>query len=383
MFKKKNIILLFIIFCLFFSPSAAKAQNPNINAKYAIVCDVETGRILWGKNINIKRPMASTTKIMTAILAIEKGNLNEMVTVTPTACSIGGSSIWLKPGEQLTIRELLYGMMLKSGNDAATAVAQHIAGSVSDFVKMMNNKAIEIGAYNTSFANPHGLDDHNHYSTALDLSIIAAYALKKPIFSEIVKTREATISWHDQGGKRYLRNINKLLWIYPQADGVKTGYTSRAGHCLVASATQNDWQLVSVVLKCPSRYTLWNDSIELLEYGFSTYYRYNAVKKNQIIKTIEVKNGKRDIVAVLNTKEINLPLKKGEEDNVKVVVDLPEHVEAPVKKKQILGKLKVYLDSKLMGESDLVAEISIERKTFIDIFYKMLNTWLMISEAGL
>ncbi len=382
MLKKKNIIL-FIIFCLFFSTSAAKAQGPTISAKYAIIRDVETGRILWGKNINIKKPMASTTKIMTAILAIEKGNLNEMVTVTPTACNIGGSSIWLKPGEQLTMKELLYGMMLKSGNDAATAVAQHIAGSVPDFVKMMNAKAIEIGAYNTSFANPHGLDDHNHYSTALDLSIIAAYALKIPFFSEIVKTKEITISRYNQGGKRYLRNINKLLWKYPEADGVKTGYTSRAGHCLVASATLNDWQLVSVILKCPSRYTLWNDSIELLEYGFSTYYRYNVVKKNQIIRTVKVKNGKRDIVTVLSKEEINLPLKKGEENKVKVVVDLPEHVKAPVEKNQILGKLRVYLDSKLMGGSDLVAEISVERKTFIDIFYKMLNNWLTISKTGL
>lgn len=372
---KLKIVLSLIIFLLLFT-SFAYAEELNVNAKSAILYDMETGRILWGKNINVKRPMASTTKIMTAVIALEKGNLDDTVTASPKACAISGSSIWLQPGEKLKLKDLIYGMMLKSGNDAATAVAQHIGGNVETFVEMMNKKAIDLGAYNTSFANPHGLDDHKHYSTALDLAIIGSYALKNPQFAQIVKTKQKIIDSTNKQKRRQIMNINKLLWQYEGADGVKTGYTSMAGHCLVGSATRDGWQLISVVLKCPSRYCIWQDTIKLLKYGFNNFYKYNAVKKHQIITTVEVLNGKADKLALLSKEDINIPLKKGEEQKVNIKVKIPDKIEAPITKNQPIGKLMVYFDSKLIKETELVAEVAVERKSFIDIINRFLNTWI-------
>ena len=222
-------------------------EDLNINARSAIVMDFESGRVLFEKNAYQKRPMASTTKVMTAIVALENGNLDDHVTVSRNAASIHGSLMHLGAGETLTLRELMYGLLLCSGNDAAIAIAEHIGGSVDGFLEMMNNKAKEIGAINTNFTSPHGLDGVGHYSTAYDMALITRYALKIPVFNEIVKTTSIQI------GNRYLHNTNEMLTSYQGADGVKTGYTGKAGRCLITSATRDGRRFISVVLFCDSR----------------------------------------------------------------------------------------------------------------------------------
>jgi D-alanyl-D-alanine carboxypeptidase (penicillin-binding protein 5/6) len=244
-------------------------------AKAAVVMDVETGRVLFSKNPYEKLPMASTTKIMTTLVAVESGKLNETVKVSNRAAFTEGSSIYLKPGEALTVEELLYAIMLRSGNDASMAVAEHIGGSVEGFVEMMNQKAKEIGALNTHFANPHGLDNPQHYTTAYDLALIASHALRNSKFAEIVKTKNKTISGPPHvNWDRAMQNKNKMLWQYEGGDGVKTGFTNRAGRCLVSSATHEGWQLCSVVLNCGP---MWEESTHLLNYGFGNYSKQKVV----------------------------------------------------------------------------------------------------------
>ncbi len=268
---KKFVFYLFIL--LYFMSSVkvyANSDYPSIFAKSAIVIDQETGRVLYEKNSHEKLPMASTTKIMTLLVALEKGNLKDIVTVSKRAASVGGSSIWLSPGEKIDMESLLYGLMLNSGNDAATAIAEHIGGSVENFAKIMNEKAKEIGAYDTHFVTPSGLDIgiDDHYTTAYDLALITRYAFRYPKFAEIVSTKEKTIPWEGKEWDRYLRNKNKLLWIYEGADGVKTGFTNKAGRCLVSSATREGRRFIAVVLNSPP---MWEDSIKILDYAFSKY----------------------------------------------------------------------------------------------------------------
>ncbi|HOL18259.1 MAG TPA: D-alanyl-D-alanine carboxypeptidase family protein, partial [Bacillota bacterium] len=275
-------------------PAAAAAENElateegGITARAAILMDRETGRVLWEKNAQLRLPMASTTKIMTAILALELGNEADVITTSKRAAATEGSSIWLEEGEQKTLEELLYGLMLLSGNDAAVAIAEHIAGSVENFAALMNEKAAAIGATNTHFCNPHGLPDDRHYTTAYDLALISAYALQNERFREIIRTPEYIISWPGREWDRVLQNQNRLLELYPGGDGVKTGWTKEAGRCFVGSATREGWQLVAVVLNAPQ---MWEDTMRLLDYGFETYSRQKVLYQGQVICTAEVYKG--------------------------------------------------------------------------------------------
>ncbi len=244
-----------------------KPNAPTVTADAAVLMDACTGQILYDKNAGLRMPPASTTKIMTALLALEGGELGQVVTVSPEAASVGEASLELRAGEKLTLEELLYGAMLRSGNDACVAIAEHIAGTESNFVLLMNQKAKMIGANDTGFKNTNGLPAAGHYSTARDLAVITCYALKNPTFQKIVSTRGKLIG---RQGERYLNNTNRLLWSYAWANGVKTGTTNEAGHCLVASARRGDTQLISVVLHSDDR---WADSIKLLDYGFDSFDR--------------------------------------------------------------------------------------------------------------
>ena len=210
---------------------------------------------------------ASTTKIMTAILAIEKGNLEDKIKISSRAAAMPGTRMGLRPGEEQTLRDLLYGLMLSSGNDAATAIAEYVSGAEDRFALLMTSKARELGMKKTTFKNASGLPAVNHYTTANDLALLAGYALKNPVFTEIVQTKVASITNSRSNVTRSLTNHNKLLWQYPYTTGIKTGYTRRAGKCLVASATQNDTTLITVVLKSG---TMYNDSINLFDFGFQT-----------------------------------------------------------------------------------------------------------------
>lgn len=242
--------------------------------------DYTTGQILYQKNAFTKRPPASTTKILTAIIAIESGNLDRTIIATKNAANADGSSIYLKAGEQHSLKELLYGILLNSGNDASIAVAENLAGSEQKFAKLMTVKAHQIGAINSHFQNCNGLPAASHYSTACDLAVITRYALHNPVFAGMVRTKRKLISWPGHRGERILLNHNKLLWSYQYADGVKTGYTEEAGRCLVSSATQSGHRLIAVVLKSKDMY---RDSTKLLDYGFKNYQILTLVTPYQSI----------------------------------------------------------------------------------------------------
>jgi serine-type D-Ala-D-Ala carboxypeptidase (penicillin-binding protein 5/6) len=255
-----------------------KNSNPSVLAKAAAVIDVETGRILYEKNGNEKMRVASLTKIMTAIVAIEEGKLNDVVEVPAHAVGTEGSSIYLRQGEKLTLEQLLYGLMLRSGNDAAVTIADHVGGSVPGFVQLMNEKAEYLGLSNTHFANPHGLDQQGHYSTADDLAKLTAYSLHNEMFRKIVGTRTKTIPQEGQNWDRKLINKNKMLVFYSGADGVKTGYTKLAKRCLVSSATREGRQIAVVTLNDPND---WQDHAALLDYGLKHFNRVQLVSKGE------------------------------------------------------------------------------------------------------
>ncbi|HHY13074.1 MAG TPA: D-alanyl-D-alanine carboxypeptidase [Thermoanaerobacterales bacterium] len=369
-------IFILLLICLFLFSIPVYASNiPDINANSAILMDIDSGRILYDKNINEKRPMASTTKIMTAIIALELGNLQDSVQVSENSAKTEGSSIWLEAGEFLTLEELIYGLMLNSGNDAAVAIAEHIGGSVDGFAKLMNDKAKEIGAENTNFANPHGLHDKNHYTTAHDLALITRYALLNPIFKQIVKTSKKTIPWLDKEWDRQLQNRNKLLWQLEGADGVKTGYTSKAGRCLVASATRQNQHLLSVILSSSS---IFEESKKLLEYGFNNYTNNEILNMYNSIGNINVKDGSKDFAKVYPEKNIRVPLKSNEKNKVAIQIEAPDTILAPFKKGQTIGRIKATIGNEILGTCSLIIREDINKKKniynfFSNIFIKLLK----------
>ncbi|HEX7057587.1 MAG TPA: D-alanyl-D-alanine carboxypeptidase family protein [Bacilli bacterium] len=262
-------------------PAAAAPQKPVVHAEAAALIDVTSGRLLYSLNGEKQMRIASLTKIMTAIVAIEAGDLADKVKVGAKAYGVEGSSVYLKRGEEISLENLLYGLMLRSGNDAAVAIAEHVGGSVDGFVKMMNDKAQEIGMRHTHFANPHGLDAPDHYSTAADLARLAAYALHNATFRNIVKTKLKTVPDPGQPWDRTWINKNKMLSLYEGADGVKTGYTKKAGRCLVSSATRGGQQLAVVTLNDPVD---WADHRILLDYGLANYPLREIVAAGQPVK---------------------------------------------------------------------------------------------------
>lgn len=358
-------IYLLEIFCLlFFSASAAFANTdegpspPEITGQAGIVMDVLTGKVLYEKNANTLFEPASTTKIMTAILALEKGNLSDIVVTSKEPPLAEGTRIYLEEGEKLTLEEMLYGMMLNSGNDAAIAIAEHIGGNVETFVKMMNEKAREIGALSTTFVNPSGLTDKGHLTTAYDLALISRYALLNlPEFRKIVSTKTMEVPWQGQKWDRQLINLNKLLWTYEGADGVKTGYTSTAGRTLVASATRNGWQLISVVLKSDAN--IWSDSAALLDYGFENFEIRKVINESSDIAEENVKYG--DPVKLV-TKDgfITVVEKNGPPITSKTII-YPD-IMAPISKGEVLGQLVFLQGEDEIGSVDLIAAYDVNRK---------------------
>lgn len=263
----KKILIAMFLFVLLTAPRLIAAPNPPIvNASSAILMDAETGDVLYTKNVRTPMAPASTTKIMTAVLTLENLNLDKLVTICPHAASREGSSMHLFNKEQTTVRELLYGLMLVSGNDAATALAENLSGTEDKFAQLMTEKAHQIGMMDTVFKNASGLPMVGHLTTAYDMAILTRYALKVPGFAKIAGTKFKDFPGTKKSASRQLRNHNKLLWRYPYANGVKTGYTVKAGGCLVSSATHNGKTLITVVLKTP---TIYDDTINLFNYGFN------------------------------------------------------------------------------------------------------------------
>jgi len=338
-----------------------------ISAESAVVMEVRTGRILYSKNMTAKKPMASTTKIMTALLALENCPLDAVVKVPEEAVGIEGSSIYLRYGEELTMEDLLYGLMLRSGNDAATAIACHLGGSVEGFAKMMNERAKELGAINTNFENPHGLHSKNHYTTAYDLALITRKALMNENFRKIVSTK---IWKANREGYNYFYNKNKTLYQYSGGDGVKTGYTQAAGRCLVTSATRNGMQVIAVVL---NDYNWFDDCYKLMDEAFNNFELFKCVEKGTPVKRFEVLNGKKDFSYVVPREDIYVPVKPEEKEKIKIYYDLDTQIKAPIKKGMVLGKAKVYLDDKLLATTELISNEDVVEKTFLDTVKGLIN----------
>lgn len=363
--KRKNVITLLIAASLFLTNLAFAAPDPpNIVAKSAIVLDAATGKVLYSRNAEERRYPASTTKIMSLIVALEHSNLDDMVTTSKNAFGTEGSTLWLTEGEKLKMLDLLYGIMLASGNDATVAVAEHISGSVEKFAQLMTEKAHAIGANDTHFTNPNGLPDPNHFSTAHDLAKITAYGYKKPIFTEIISTKNKVIPWAGKDHDRDLYNENRMLWLYEGGNGVKTGYTDAAGRCLVSGAMRNGIQLITVVLDSD---TMWDDSIALLDFGFTQVKPEAIFNQGDILKTIRVGNGKSDTVKLITGTNMVIPVSGNDKDEFRTVIESPSKVEAPVVKGQKLGVVKMYYQNTEIAVVDLLANENIERKSFFGI----------------
>ena len=320
-------------------------------AKSAVLIEQSTGKILYEKNAYQKLPMASTTKIMTAICAIENGNLDEMVEVDKSAVGVEGSSMYLGYGEKLTLRNLIYGLMLSSGNDAAVAVAMHISGSIEDFAALMNETAKKIGVENTSFENPNGLDSENHYTTAYDLALITRYALENEEFAKIVGTYETTIPWDGKEYDRTLKNHNKLLKTYDGATGVKTGFTKKSGRCLVSSAERNGLKLVAVTLSDSND---WEDHKNMLDFGFDNYEMACVVKKGDYARSAAVEFSDVTSVPLEFKEDVYILSKKGENTDVSLVYEIPGSLTAPVGFGKNAGSVQILVNGNLNKKVDVI-----------------------------
>lgn len=322
-----------------------------LSAEKAILADGITGQVIYEKNADQRSLIASTTKIMTALIVCEQCNVLDRMRIPKEAVGIEGSSMYLKEDEVLTIQELLYGLMLSSGNDAAVALAIYCGGTVEGFAELMNDKARVLGLKNTHFENPNGLDSPGHYSTARDLAVLASYAMDNPIFAKTVSTKTVTV------GQRYLRNHNKLLWQVEGADGVKTGYTKAAGRILVSSAVRNDRRLVAVTLNAPSD---WMDHATLFENGFSRYHRTQIVKEGDLLGTAEVEGGEQIQVQLLAASEFWFALSEGERPQI--MFPGTGFVYAPVTEGADAGFAYVLIDGTAVDKIPVVYGQTIEQQ---------------------
>lgn len=348
------------------------AEGPYSTARSAVLIEATTGTVVYGKNEHMRMHPASTTKIMTALLAIELGDTESTVVVSQNAASIPGSSLWLRKGQRIRLGDLIRGTMLRSGNDGCVAIAEHIAGREGDFVRMMNLKARKLGAANTRFANPHGLTEPNHYSTAFDLALMARYGLKYPLFADIVSTREAemTLTQGESEEKRKLANTNWLLWSFEGADGVKTGTTAAAGYCLVASATRRGIQFISVVLDSDAR---WSDSARLLSYGFDRFHVMTFAEKGTTLTRIRVEGGTEPEVRVMPQDNMRIIVPRDLSHLVEERIVLDEPLIAPVVSGQTIGRLVIVFDGDELAKVDLVAETSVAKLTLPRLIMRKLE----------
>ena len=353
-------------------PVAPDDALPNVTATAAIIIEASTGHVLYERKADAHMFPASTTKMMTLITALEHGGLDEIVTVGPGAYNAEGSTLWLEVGEKIPLGELLYGMMLISGNDGAIAIAEHCGGNVPDFAAKMTKRAQELGAVNTNFTNANGLPDTNHYTTARDLAIMAAHGFTLPHFEDIVGAKEVSFPWiHDS--TKLLRNENQMLWLYRGANGIKTGYTEAAGRCLVTSAKQNGVQLIAVVLD--SLY-IWNDSIFLLDYGFGRVSSQTLIQSGQVVKALPIISGRRKSMQVKAAGEIIMPVFEGDNNAYEIVYDLPESLTAPITSGETIGKIRVILpDGREAASVDVVTTLDVEQKSFFRLILDKIRSW--------
>lgn len=359
-------------------------NEPKINSRRAIIYDRDSKRILYGKCENERCAMASTTKIMTAIIVIENGNLNETVEISSKSANTGGSRLGLKKGDKIKKIDLLYGLLMCSGNDAAVALAENISGSVEEFAILMNNKAKELKLINTNFVTPHGLDQPEHYTTAYELAKLTDYALTNKLFADIVNTKNYVVNINDF--PKNIHNTNELLGVLEGVNGVKTGFTNGAGRCLVTSASRSNMNIICVVLGADTKKIRTSDSVKLIEYA---YREYELIELKQKIekgfeewnendsKYIKIEKGKQipkyKIAELKNTK---IPIKKNEIKNLEVVVKNLKELKAPIKKETIIGNIKILIKNKEIYSVNILVEDNVEKTTVFDYYKQLINNYM-------
>lgn len=364
----------------------AKTLNnePKLNSRVALVYDRSSGRVLYEKNGNKQTPMASTTKIMTAIVVMENSNLSDIVTIDSKSAGTGGSRLGLKKNDIITVNDLLYGLMLRSGNDSAVALAIHIGGSIEGFAEMMNQKAKELKLINTHFVVPHGLDKEGHYTTAYELAKIADYALKIDKIKEIVSTKTCTIYINKK--PKIITNTNELLGSVNGVYGVKTGFTNGAGRCLVSSCKRNDLDIITIVIGADTKKYRTVDSIKLIEYTYKNYKMIDIKNKvKEQFSTWQKINQQRFIINKgekstidLKMQEINydkIAIKNTQVDNIHIEINVVYNLEAPVGENQIIGNMKIMLGNEVIEVLDIYSKETIEKKNVKNYFMEFLNVF--------
>lgn len=379
--KTLSLILAFFlglgVFILPANAEEAVANFPSLSAQSALLMEAQSGAVAYEKNAHKRLPMASTTKIMTALVALELASPSTVISVDERAVGIEGSSIYLCAGEKLTLEELLYALMLESANDAAVAIAIGLSGSEEAFVDEMNSKATSLGLSDTHFANPHGLDAEAHYTTAYELALITREALQNPLFKTIVSTRKATIPHPNTDAVRLLVNHNKMLRLYDGCIGVKTGYTQKSGRCLVSAAEQNGVAMIAVTIDSPDD---WNDHTKLLDFGFSNY-RSVELSPADFQLCLPVVGGKEAYVMLGVAQSISAILPSGV-GVIEQTVECPRYLFSPVKEGDVCGQMLFFCDTEndgtkeLIGTVSLIAQYSVEEHTpHLSLWQRFLLWW--------
>jgi len=373
----KKLICILTALTILASPVITKADTPTVEAAAAILMDAETGRVLWCKKAHEPMAMASTTKIMTAILALESGRMNETVTVSKRAAAAPKVKMNLSAGEKIHLGDLMLALMLESSNDAAVAIAEHLAGTVEEFCAQMTQKALELGTQNTLFESPSGLDVGNHHSTAYDLAMITRYALTVPGFVKLTNTASASFSSDKRAYS--MNNKNRLLTEYSGANGVKTGFTGKAGHCFVGAAKRDGMQLISVVLASgwgdKGRAQKWRDTKEVLDYGFGNFKYEEIIVANTTAGELPVTRSRSQAIEYAFGSGIKIPLTQQEKADISLELYVPESMQAPINIGDVMGSARVYIGEDFHSEVNLVYTQAAARHDFKTSLEKVLNAY--------
>ncbi|MBU8569094.1 D-alanyl-D-alanine carboxypeptidase DacF [Bacillus subtilis] len=378
--------LLIGIMLLTFAPSAFAKQDGKRTselaheAKSAVLIERDTGKVLYNKNSNERLAPASMTKIMTMLLimeALDKGKIkmSDKVRTSEHAASMGGSQIFLEPGEEMTVKEMLKGIAIASGNDASVAMAEFISGSEEEFVKKMNKKAKELGLKNTSFKNPTGLTEEGHYSSAYDMAIMAKELLKYESITKFTGTYEDYLR-ENTDKKFWLVNTNRLIKFYPGVDGVKTGYTGEAKYCLTASAKKGNMRAIAVVFGASTPKERNAQVTKMLDFAFSQYETHPLYKRNETVAKVKVKKGKQKFIELTTSEPISILTKKGEDMNdVKKEIKMKDNISAPIQKGQELGTLVLKKEGEVLAESPVAAKEDMKKAGFITFLKRTMGDW--------
>ncbi len=362
---------LIILYTVLMPAQALAAQGDlGIAAKACALVDAASGRVLYQQNGDVPLPMASTTKVMTALVVLENAKLSDIVEISRSASGVEGSSIYLEVGEKLSVEQLLLGLMLRSGNDAAVALAEHVGGSVEGFVGMMNDKALSMGLEHTLFQNPHGLPAQDHYTSALDLCAIMSEAIGNEDFVRIASTKKVQIPWEGHQWNRVLTNKNRMLDELTGCNGGKTGFTKAAGRCLVEAAERDGMQLVSVVLNCPD---WWNQTAKMMEYGFDNYYEHVFLERGEAVHQAST-GGSPESVAILAQETLSLAVSPDEEMFLRL--EVPAMPAPPYREGDILGTATAIVDGEARGSVCLVAGESVIRNGALDVAKRIFGKWM-------